>query len=443
MIAAACFSGSAKAMRVKFKKLAGGGYLKIVNRSVEAALVNLGYKESEIQDIKRYITGHGDLSPKLLARLHIVLSQDEIDQLRSRVKDAFDLAIAFHPDNLGNLKEKILPSDQEFKTGDEVLRYLVGKEGLEDAKEYCNGTMTIEGAPHILQRHIPIFDCANTCGPKGQRFLSPISHIKIMAAAQPFISGAISKTINMPKSSTVDDISDIYWQSHKMGLKAVAIYRDGSKLSQPLNLALNIDYDDEEPLEDKSVHDKIVQIVQEVVPKVVDPRRRLPSRRRGYTQKASIDGHKLYIRTGEYEDGTLGEVFLDIHKEGATLRSLMNSLAVAISIGIQYGVPLEEYVDSFVGTKFEPAGLVNGHDNIKMSSSLLDYVFRDLAIQYLGRTDLANVKPIPNLKMVASSENVELAQIAVPLAKETRMPTNSRPKLSGQMCSSCQGFNLV
>jgi ribonucleoside-diphosphate reductase alpha chain len=251
--------------------------------------------------------------------------------------------------------------------------------------------------------HYPVFDCANPCGRTGKRFLSVESHIKMMAAAQPFISGAISKTINMPNEATVEDCKAAYLLSWKLALKANALYRDGSKLSQPLNSQLIADDDDEEDAVEafleKSVPARTSGLAEKIVEKIVErvtvlrEREKLPDRRKGYTQKAVVGGHKVYLRTGEYDDGRLGEIFIDMHKEGAALRSFINNFAIAVSLGLQYGVPLDEYVDAFTFTRFEPAGPVQGNDSIKYATSILDYVFRELAVSYLERFDLAHVDP--------------------------------------------------
>jgi ribonucleoside-diphosphate reductase alpha chain len=252
----------------------------------------------------------------------------------------------------------------------------------------------VEGAPHLKLEHYPVFDCANKCGRKGTRFIAPMAHVHMMAAAQPFLSGAISKTINMPSDSTLEDVRAVYTASWKLGTKAIALYRDGSKLSQPLSAALDLDIEDELENEPSVASPKIVEkITEKVVHRYIAKRRRMPDRRAGYTQKATIGGHKVYIHTGEYSDGSLGEVFIDMHKEGAAFRSLMNCFAIAISLGLQYGVPLEEYVEAFTFTRFEPNGVVSGHPNVKMSTSIIDFIFRELAISYLDRYDLAHVLP--------------------------------------------------
>ena len=255
--------------------------------------------------------------------------------------------------------------------------------------------MTIEDAPHIKPEHYSVFDCANKCGRKGKRFIAPKAHIRMMAVAQPFISGSISKTINMPNEVNITDIKEALSSSWHYGLKCNALYRDGSKLSQPLNVNVEEYLWDGDEIEGDIAAEKPeqVRIAEKIIHRYIAKRRKLPHRRSGYTQKAVIGGHKLYLRTGEYEDGTIGEIFLDMHKEGAAFRSLMNSFAIAISLGLQHGVPLEEFVEAFIFTRFEPNGLVSGNDSIKMSTSIIDYIFRELAISYLGRDDLAQVNP--------------------------------------------------
>jgi ribonucleoside-diphosphate reductase alpha chain len=267
--------------------------------------------------------------------------------------------------------------------------------------------MTVEGAPHLKPEHYPVFDCANPCGRTGKRFLSVDSHIRMLAAAQPFISGAISKTINMPNDATVEHCKEAYILSWKLGLKANALYRDGSKLSQPLQSQLIADESEDDDVQDnvlaafldKPAAARASGLAEKIVEKVVErivimrERERMPDRRKGYTQKAVVGGHKVYLRTGEYDDGRIGEIFIDMHKEGAALRSLLNNFAIAVSLGLQYGVPLDEYVDAFTFTRFEPSGPVQGNDSIKYATSILDYVFRELAVSYLSRFDLAHVEP--------------------------------------------------
>ena len=388
---------------VKFKKLAGGGYFKIINRMVPKALEVLGYPAQQIADITAYAVGRGTLdgSPGIdHAALRAKGFDDEaLRRLEAALPTAFDIRYAFNRFVLGEefLRERLGLSEAELADPKLNLLERLGftREQIEAANAWCCGTMTIEGAPHLKEAHLPIFDCANPCGRIGRRFLSTRAHILMMAAAQPFISGAISKTINMPAKATIEDCAEAYLEGWQLGLKALALYRDGSKLSQPL-AAVMADETVEEAEESATSRpqvQKVIEVAERVVERWITERRKLPSRRKGYTQKAVVGGHKVYLRTGEYEDGTLGEIFIDMHKEGAAFRSLMNSFAIAISIGLQYGVPLEEFVEAFAYTRFEPSGPVQGNDTIKMATSVIDYIFRELAVSYLGRTDLANIDP--------------------------------------------------
>lgn len=383
---------------VKFKKLAGGGYFKIINRMVPEALKNIGYSPKQIDEIAKYAVGHGTLKDaptvnhnKLKAK---GFGTSQLEALEKALVSAYDITFVFNQWTLDTdfcVNVLGFNEDQLNDLSFNMLEALGFSKGdINAANLYCTGSMTLEGAPHLKDEHLPIFDCANPCGKTGKRFLSVDSHILMMAAAQPFISGAISKTVNMPASASAEDCKDAYLKSWKLGLKANALYRDGSKLSQPLSAAL-LDMDDLE--EEATLPEKTKVIAERIVEKIImnSDRRRLPGRRKGYTQKATVGGHKIYLRTGEYDDGALGEIFLDMHKEGAAFRSLMNNFAIALSIGLQYGVPLEEFVDAFTFTKFEPSGQVTGNDAIKMATSVLDYIFRELAVSYLGRKDLAHV----------------------------------------------------
>lgn len=395
---------------VKFKKLAGGGYFKIINRAVPEALRALGYSEAEIGEIEAYAVGHGSIAqaPAINEASLKAKGFDDaaLEKLAGALGSAFDIKFVFNRWTLGDdlLTGKLGVSAEQLEDMEFDLLTHMGfnKADIEAANTHVCGAMTLEGAPHLKEEHYPVFDCANPCGRIGKRFLSVDSHIKMMAAAQPFISGAISKTINMANTASVEDCKDAYMLSWKLGLKANALYRDGSKLSQPLNAQLL--EDDEDDAED-TVDDILAQpqaaraeavaerVVERIVERAVRNREKLPNRRKGYTQKASVGGHKVYLTTGEYEDGRIGEIFIDMHKEGAAFRSLMNNFAIAISLGLQYGVPLEEYVDAFTFTRFEPAGMVMGNDAIKNATSILDYIFRELAVSYLGRNDLAHVPP--------------------------------------------------
>lgn len=391
---------------VKFKKLAGGGYFKIINRAVPEALRTLGYSESQIAEIEAYAVGHGNINqapainPTTLKAKGF--TDEKIEVLNEAMKSAFDIKFVFNKWTLGEDFCKNVLNFTEEQLDDVSFEMLpafgFSKKDIEAANLHVCGAMTLEGAPHLKQEHYPVFDCANACGKIGKRYLSVESHIRMMAAAQPFISGAISKTINMPNDATVQDCANAYMLSWKLALKANALYRDGSKLSQPLNSSLIADDDDEDAVDNLIEQPaaartaKVTEkIVEKVVEKYVHAREKLPNRRQGYTQKAIVGGHKVYLRTGEFGDGRLGEIFIDMHKEGAAFRAMMNNFAIAISLGLQYGVPLEEYVDAFTFTKFEPAGMVQGNDAIKNATSILDYVFRELAVSYLGRYDLAHV----------------------------------------------------
>ncbi|MXQ06953.1 vitamin B12-dependent ribonucleotide reductase [Alphaproteobacteria bacterium GH1-50] len=392
---------------VKFKKLAGGGYFKIINRSVPAALEKLGYSSAEIEEIIAYAVGHGTLgnAPGInhTALVGHGFGQAQLDKIEAALPSAFDIRFVFNQWTLGEefcTGTLGIPTEKLTDPSFDLLRHLgFTKKDIEAANDHVCGTMTLEGAPFLKEEHYTVFDCANPCGKKGKRFLSVESHITMMAAAQSFISGAISKTINMPNDATIEDCKAAYELSHRLGVKANALYRDGSKLSQPLAAAL-VEDDDEaaEILESGSPQEKAAVLAEKIVEKIVVKeiargRERMPERRRGYTQKAIVGGHKVYLRTGEYADGKLGEIFIDMHKEGAGFRAMMNNFAIAVSVGLQYGVPLEEFVDAFTFTRFEPAGMVQGNDSIKNATSILDYIFRELAVSYLDRTDLAHVKP--------------------------------------------------
>ncbi|MAV47729.1 MAG: vitamin B12-dependent ribonucleotide reductase [Alphaproteobacteria bacterium TMED89] len=397
---------------VKFKKLAGGGYFKIINQTVPLALTNLGYSDDQIDDIIAYAVGTGSLSNAPGINRDTLkakgFDEERLQAIESSLSTAFQLKFAFNRFSLGDDFCRDVLGFTDAQMNDFTFDMLAGMgfsaEDIEAANEHICGTMTVEGAPHLKAEHMKVFDCANRCGAKGTRELSTDSHIRMMAASQPFISGAISKTINMPNTATVDEVKDAYMLSWKLGIKANALYRDGSKLSQPLSSALLVDVDADED-EAREAAEALAQatpvkqaevIAERIIERVVErslERKRLPNRRKGYTQKAIVGGHKIYLRTGEFEDGSLGEIFVDMHKEGAAFRSMMNNFAIAVSLGLQYGVPLEEYVDSFTFTRFEPNGMVEGNDVIKMATSTLDYIFRELAVSYLGRNDLAHVEP--------------------------------------------------
>ncbi|MEI6882806.1 MAG: vitamin B12-dependent ribonucleotide reductase, partial [Bacteroidota bacterium] len=417
---------------VKFKKLSGGGYFKIINQAVPAALRNLGYSEEETNAIITYAVGTATLkntphiNPEtLMAR---GFTADEVAKVDASVASAFEIGFAFNVWTLGEacLQRLGFTAEQYNHPKFNLLRKLgFTREEIEEANVIVTGAGTVEGAPFLKDEHLPVFDCANKCGKTGERFIHPFAHIRAMGAAQPFISGAISKTINLPHEADVEMVKDCYRLSWELGLKANALYRDGSKLSQPLSNKSDVE-DDEDisnvvneavgeagsiPAEEMT-HEKVLKAANEILNKFkpngfdIRERKDLPARRGGFTQKAKINGQTIFVRTGDYSDGSLGEIFIDMHKEGASFRSLMNCFAIAVSIGMQYGVPLEEYVDKFTFTRFEPAGMVTGHDHIKSATSVIDYIFRVLGFEYLGREDLVHVKPLAQSNHLAEARPV-------------------------------------
>jgi ribonucleoside-diphosphate reductase alpha chain len=381
---------------VKFKKLAGGGYFKIINRSVPEALRRLGYSPAETSEIVAYVSGTNTLlgePPINRATLKAVgFTDEDLDKVEDALPGVFELSLAFAPWVLGKEAYERLGvgSAKIGQPGFNILKHLgFTSQQIQDANDVIVGRMTIEGAPFLKAEHYPVFDCANRCGRTGERFLAPMSHVKMMAATQPFLSGAISKTVNLPNDATVADVRQIYEEGWKLGLKAVALYRDGCKSSQPLNSTSDSKSEQKEEAAPAAA-------AQATITKVLQGngnRLRLPKKRTGFTQEATVGGHKVFLRTGEYEDGKLGEIFIDMHKEGAAFRSLMNCFAMSVSVGLQYGVPLETFVEQFTFTRFEPHGPVSGHPNIKFATSIVDYMFRVLGVEYLKRYDFAQVKP--------------------------------------------------
>jgi len=428
---------------VKFKKLSGGGYFKIINQSIPTALKKLGYKPEEADAIVKYAKGHATFAGAPYIN-HETLSEkgfiaEELKKLDAAVESAFEIGFVFNAYTLGEecLKRLGFTPEQYFAPDFNLLESLgFTDEQIDAANDYVCGTMMIEGAPYLKAEHLPVFDCANKCGKKGERYIHAHGHIRMMGATQPFISGAISKTINLPNEATVDEIKDCYMLSWQLGIKACALYRDGSKLSQPLSNKSDKKKKEEtkeEAEEPSTIVDMgaltIDELLEEVNKRVqaspdtqlkrelsrIVERKQLPAKRRGYTIKAKVGGQPLFVRTGEYGDGTLGEIFLDMAKEGATMRSLMNSFAIAVSIGLQYGVPLDEFVDKFTFTRFEPAGIVD-HPNIKSATSVLDFVFRLLAYEYLDRSDLVHVQDPEKMQQQAEDETAaqqELSQVRV------------------------------
>jgi ribonucleoside-diphosphate reductase alpha chain len=456
---------------VKFKKLSGGGYFKIINQAVPATLRNLGYDENQIDAIINYAKGYATIKGAPHINFDSLaakgFTQDDLERVDKGMMSAFEISFAFNVWSLGEdcLKRLGFKAEQYNAPNFNLLQALgFSRTQINEANTYVCGTMTTEGAPYLKEEHYPIFDCANRCGTIGVRYIHAHGHIKMMAAAQPFLSGAISKTINLPNEASVDEIKDCYQLSWELGLKANALYRDGCKLSQPLSTKASEDkIESVEEVLGEAANVKLSDLTPEQVLEAarailerskdtsfkrqlssVVEKKSMPAKRQGFTQKAAVGGQTIYVRTGEYEDGTLGEIFIDMHKEGATFRSLMNCFAIAISVGLQYGVPLEEFVDKFAFTRFEPSGMVSGHDNIKSATSIVDYIFRLLGYEYLNRTDLVHViteqnAVIGNPQMIDEDQNPDVSN------RMETASTNPAPKAevtAGEFASKKPAFDI-
>ena len=445
---------------VKHKVLAGGGTMKLINHSVPHALRTLGYSESDIIDIVTYAAGHDSLAhcPIInITRLRdLGVTDVAIERINQALERSLDLSMVITPDTLGIewCMDKFRMRKEELSMkGFNVLRRLgFTKEEVEIANTWACGTLTLEGAPSLKPEHLRVFECAVPAGNHGTRCVSPEGHVRMLGAIQPFVSGGISKTINMPASAEPDDIAAVYRLAYELGVKCIAVYRDGSKLSQPLN-AIGVD-----ALQETGDHHTIPAVAEALAAKVLEQgrgtHRPLPNRRKGITQKVVLGGHKIYLRTGEYEDGTLGEIFLDMHKEGAAFRSLMNCFAIAISLGLQYGVPLEEFVNAYVFTRFEPNGPVSNHDNIKMATSIMDLIFRDLGINYLGRKELAHVTVAaedlrgdsvkPYATQTGDGKHLPVAmQVSGMIDPSAHVAVARKKGYEGEPCTTCGQFTLV
>ncbi len=441
---------------VKFKKLSDGGYFKIINQSVEAALDKLKYDKDQIKDITNHIKGVGslenssDLNFKDLKKRGF--TDTILNKIESQLPKTFDIRFIFTKDNIGEkacLDDLRIPKDKLKDPTFDLLGHLgFSNRQIEIANQIITGAMTVENAPHLKESHYAVFDTASRGGKDGQRFISPDGHLKMMAAVQPFVSGAISKTINLPEEATIQTVKDTYYSAYKMAIKSIALYRDGSKLSQPLSSShseeLFADIETENNAQ-PTTKERIVEIT-----KYVAKRNKLPSRRTGYTQKAKIAGHSIYLRTGEYKNGQLGEIFIDMHREGAGFRSLMNCFAIAISLGLQHGVPLDEFTDAFVFTRFEPNGMVGGNGHIKMTTSVIDYIFRELAISYLDRYDLAHVddrttKQAVELNINNDNREIDdLQNVTKPVNTQDNQIDNAKKQgYTGDICEACGSMTMV
>ncbi len=448
---------------VKFKKLSGGGYFKIINQSVPQALRNLKYSEAEIDAIEKYAVGSAsfDNSPFINSATLAEkgFTPEEIAKLNNAAKAAFEIGFIFNRFSLGDeCLQRLGFTEDEYGDWNFNMLEALGftEDEIDAANDHICGTMTIEGAPLLKEEHLSVFDCANRCGKKGERFIHAHGHIKMMGACQPFLSGAISKTINLPHEATIEEIEESYMLSWQLGLKACALYRDGSKMSQPLSNKSDkkkkageaVEEEVTEVVAESNIVDLSLLTVDELLEEVqrrmtastdtkfkralsrIVEKKSLPAKRRGFTQKAKIGGQVIFLRTGEYQDGTLGELFIDLAKEGSTLRSLMNCFAISISVGLQYGVPLEEFVEKFVFTKFEPAGMVD-HPNIKTTTSIVDFLFRTLAYEYLGRTDLVHVLDKPEVGNTGEEEG-EATLIGKPELSSVRIGASANTTPAAQ-----------
>ena len=469
---------------VQFKTLAGGGSLRIVNKGVPNALRRLGYSDSQTKAIEEYIIGTGHLRgcPTLsVERLNNAgFTSRRLKSIEGKMSDVFDLRSAFAPSILGRkfCIETLGMSESDY--GDPFFDTLafIGftSDEVDSANVHVFGYNTIEGAPGLRDEHLAVFDCATPCGKYGKRSIAWPAHVKMMAAAQPFISGAISKTINMPSNSTVEDVREAYNLSHVTMNKACAVYRDGSKLSQPLmnQLVDKPDLKDEsEEVVEKMVEEAVKTlplpeptakpVAEAFVQDYIATRRPLPDRKNSENIKAKVGGHSVRLITGEYRDGKLGEIFLLTSKEGAAWRAMLSQFAIAVSIGLQHGVPIDAFVKSFIFSKFEPSGMIEGGSGrVKMSSSIVDWVFRELAIEYAGRDDLAHVaeedldqfsisKPQLSEVGVVRSQGekrevqMTLEESVAPLGSlEARARQAAKERgFTGDICDDCGGSQMV
>jgi len=453
----------------KFKKLAGGGYFKIANQSLKPALVTLGYTVDEVDGIMEYVMGAMTLDinvPQSISHrsetstfrtflIHKGFPIKELDNIEESLPTHFELSFAFSAWLIPTcvLKSNGLTRDQATSNPTFNGLRLLGLSTDEISllnRRIC-GTGTIEGAPKLKEEHLPVFDCANRCGETGVRYIAPEGHIRMMAACQPFITGAISKTINLPNDATPDDIAKSYWLSWELGLKANALYRDGCKLSQPLNATSDTLLEDDEDVEDvAAAHEEIAsdvavvadevkvgkpQIIERIVERIIERpmRKRLPDTRHSITHHFNVAGHEGYLTVGMYANGKPGELFITMSKEGSTIGGLMDSLGTAISVALQYGVPIESLVSKFAYQRFEPQGITTNRD-IPFAKSLVDYIFQWMGMQFIEGYREAN---LPNRSgSIPAVNNLDATAQAALVKEDTRWPiepperTPSPPKLA-------------
>ncbi len=427
----------------KFKKLAGGGYFKIANQSLKPALISLGYAANEVDSMMRYVMGTLSLNTPMHEAIsdndEVVMFDDflrekgftneDLDAIEDSLPTVFELGFAF---SAWSLPESVLENHgltRDDATADSSFNGLKMLGLTADEITCINrrvcGTGTIEGAPELKEEHLAVFDCANRCGDTGTRYIAPEGHIRMMAACQPFITGAISKTINLPNEATTEDIASSYWLSWELGLKANALYRDGCKLSQPLNATSDTTLeDDEDETELQAAHQEVAtdvltaaefakegqpQIIEKIVEKIIERpmRKRLPDTRSSITHHFNVAGHEGYLTVGMYANGQPGELFITMSKEGSTIGGLMDSLGTAISVALQYGVPIESLVSKFAYQRFEPQGITTNRD-IPFAKSLVDYIFQWMGMQFIEGYREAN---LPNRPSTQTSDTTRTTTV--------------------------------
>jgi len=447
---------------VKFKKLAGGGYFKIVNQSVPGALRSLGYTAEQIQEIVRYVTGTLSFTraPHInhSALLEKGFSDEDIQRLEKLLPSVFTLDMAFSTGALGEALLAKLDLTEKAKDNPmlDVLHELgFSEEQVRTANEEICGRMTIEGSPHLKPEHYEVFDCANKCGPKGTRYIAADGHIHMLASVQPFVSGSISKTVNMPNEATVEDIENAYMIGWKLGLKCNALYRDGSKLSQPLSTKSK----EKEKKDEKG--EPCERIVEKVIEKVVErPHRvKLPNERQAITRKVNLAGQEFYVTVGMYGDGKPGEVFITMSQEGTFASGMADAFAKILSIALQYGVPLPNVIRQLRHMRFAPDGFTGASD-IPTASSVVDFLAQWLNKTFPdGNWKQTGQLPLPEIPTEEKNNTPQLKR--QPLSQgtgyrvqatetDTKEPSQEKPTdkitsfgFTGDKCSNCASMRMV